>query len=74
MSKSAALDFDALDVGAASAKPFEFELEHPVSDKGLGVFVSVFGPESDEFKNRVRREENRKRHRAFEAKRKARRS
>jgi hypothetical protein len=70
MAKIAAIDFDSLDTAAASEQPYEFELTHPSTKEGLGVFVSVVGPESAEFKNRVRREVNRNRRREFEAKRK----
>lgn len=70
MTKSAALDFDSLDTGAACENPHEFELVHPVDKEGLGVFVSVVGPESAAFKNRVRKEINRDRRKDFEAKRK----
>lgn len=70
MTKATVFDFDTLDTAIACAKPFEFELVHPESDKPLGVFVSVFGPESDVFKNRIRKEENRKRKREFEIARK----
>ncbi len=64
------LDFDTLDTAAACSKPFEFELLHPISEKPLGVFISVYGPESDQFKARVRQEENRQRRRNFESARK----
>lgn len=65
-----ATDFDSLDSGAACEKSYEFELLHPTTDKPLGVFVSVLGPESGAFKNRVRKEVNRDRRRTFEAQRK----
>jgi hypothetical protein len=74
MAKIAAIDFDSLDTAAASEQPYEFELTHPSTKEGLGVFVSVVGPESAEFKNRVRREVNRNRRREFEAKRRTRHS
>jgi hypothetical protein len=63
-------DFDALDTGAACEKSYEFELVHPTNDKPLGVFISTLGPESQAFKNRVRKEVNRDRKRQFEATRK----
>lgn len=63
-------DFDTLDTGAACERNYEFELVHPTNDQPLGVFVSVLGPESQAFKNRVRREVNRDRKRQFEATRK----
>jgi hypothetical protein len=65
-----ATDFDALDTGAACEKSYEFELLHPTTEKPLGVFVSVLGPESNAFKTRVRREVNRDRKRQFEGIRK----
>lgn len=66
----AAIDFDDLDTGLASEKPYEFELVHPASKEPLGVFISVVGPESAAFKAKVRKEVNRDRRRQFEAKRK----
>lgn len=65
-----AIDFDTLDTAAASEKTFEFELVHPGTKKPLGVFLGVIGPESKAFKDRVRREVNRDRRKAFEATRK----
>jgi hypothetical protein len=67
---STATDFDSLDTGAACERSYEFELLHPTTEKPLGVFVSVLGPESQAFKNRVRKEVNRDRKRQFEAQRK----
>lgn len=63
------LDFAALDTAAASEKPYEFELVHPKSKKPLGVFISVVGPESAAFKNKVRKQINRDRIKAFQASR-----
>ncbi len=63
-------DFDDLDTQAASEKPFEFELTRPDNKKALGVFVSVVGPESAAFKNKLRRQINQERRKAFVAERK----
>jgi len=65
-----ALDFDTLDTGAACEKPTEFQLNHPTTKKPLGVFLSVVGPESAAFKNKIRRQINLDRKKAFEAQRK----
>lgn len=43
-------DFAALDLGVAMDKPCEFEITHPHTLEGLGVFVSVVGEESDTFR------------------------
>lgn len=63
-------DFGALDLAALSDKPFEFELEHPETGEGLGVFVSVVGAESETFQRYLRTEGDMLRRKAFEAQRK----
>lgn len=50
----AAGDLSALDTIAACNKPQEFELVHPVSRMGLGVFWSVVGKDSDAYRGRIR--------------------
>ena len=62
-------DFGALDLGAKAETPFEFEIHHPETKEGLGVFVSVIGQESETFLRYVRDEGNAARRRAFEAQR-----
>lgn len=47
-------DLSALDTVAACNKPHEFELVHPVSRVGLGLFWSVVGKDSDVYRSRVR--------------------
>ncbi|WP_022684560.1 hypothetical protein [Sphingobium bisphenolivorans] len=49
-------DFDlaALDTTAACNKPHEFELTHPVSGAGLGVFWSILGKDSTAYRAKVR--------------------
>lgn len=47
-------DLAALDTIAACNKPIEFELVHPVSRVGLGVFWSTLGKDSDIYRGRVR--------------------
>lgn len=49
-------DFDltALDTTAACNKPHEFELVHPVTGDGLGIFISVLGKDSTAYRNKVR--------------------
>lgn len=68
--KPAAFDFTDLDIATAAETPFEFELEHPDTKDGLGVFISVIGAESETFQTYMRQEGNRARKRAFETQRK----
>lgn len=63
-------DFDSLDLAVAAETPFEFELTHPESKEGLGVFVSVIGSESETFQAYIRREANAARLKAFQRQRK----
>lgn len=63
-------DFDSLDLAVASETPFEFELVHPESKQGLGVFVSVIGSESETFQAYIRREANAQRLKNFQRQRK----
>lgn len=70
MKMTKAINFDSLDTAAASETPYEVELVHPATKEPLGVFVSVVGPESAAFKNRIRREVNAERRRGFEMQRK----
>lgn len=67
--KEKPFDFDDLNIGEAAEKPFEFELLHPESKAGLGVFISVIGAESDTFQTYLREEGNRARRKALEAER-----
>lgn len=69
---SGGIDFADMDVAAASETPFEFELKHPATHAPLGVFVSVFGPESAAFKAKIFADQNRERRRIFEQQRKGR--
>lgn len=62
---NAAFNFQSLDLAAAAEKPHEFEVTHPESGEGLGVFLSVIGMESATFQRYVRDEGNRARERAF---------
>ncbi len=64
-----AIDFESLDTEAASEKPQELELVHPGTKKPLGVFLSLLGPDSKAFKDRLRKEVNRDRTREFKAQR-----
>jgi hypothetical protein len=54
MSKVEIADLAALDTVSACNKPQEFELVHPVSRLGLGVFFTVVGKDSDVYRNRIR--------------------
>jgi hypothetical protein len=64
-----AFDSDALDIATAAENPFEFELTNPVTNEGLGVFISVIGSEGDTFQRYLRDESNRARRKSFEAQR-----
>lgn len=70
MSKAKAFDFDELDLEALCDQPFEFEIVHPDSEEGLGVFVSVVGSQSATYQKFLREEQNKQRKDAFEAQRK----
>lgn len=44
--KSAGIDLDAVDVSKSAEAGFEFEVEHPDSGEGIGVFITVRGEEA----------------------------
>ena len=48
------IDLATLDVREACDKPFEFELEHPATKKGIGSFVSILGCESGKIREHER--------------------
>lgn len=54
MSKEEGFDLGALDTKTACNKPFEFEVKHPISGTGLGVFISVLGKDSNAYRAKVR--------------------
>lgn len=54
MTKAVTTDLSALDTISACNKPHEFELVHPVSRTGLGIFWSVVGKDSDVYRNAIR--------------------
>lgn len=64
MSKQAAAtattptDLASLDIVAASDKPARFEIRHPVTNKPLGSFVSVYGRDSTVFRDHIRETQN----------------
>lgn len=60
-----AFNFATLDIATAGENPYEFELVHPDTKDGLGVFVSVISAESETFLRYVREESNRARREAF---------
>jgi hypothetical protein len=60
-----AFDFAALDLASACDTPHEFELKHPQTGDGLGVFISVVGAESATFQAYVRAEGNKARRKQF---------
>jgi len=66
MSKAQAFDFDALDLARETNNPVEIEIVHPATEKGLGVFVSVVGAESEKFQTYMRAEVNKARQDATE--------
>jgi hypothetical protein len=47
-------DLGALDTAVAANKGAEVELLHPVSQKPVGVFIGVFGKDSDIFRQHMR--------------------
>ena len=55
MPKTEFIDLADLDPATACAKGYELELVHPVSERGLGVFITVQGSESEAYQ-RVYRE------------------
>lgn len=61
-------DFATLDLAVATDKPYEFEIRHPVTDDGLGVFVSVIGADSATFQGYMRERVNRARQEALRRK------
>ena len=66
MTKAATtFDFADLDISKAGDRPFEFEINHPQTEKGLGVFVSVVGAESNTFQSYMREEANKVREDAW---------
>lgn len=54
MKKPAITDLSALDTISACNTPKEFELVHPTSRVGLGIFWSVLGKDSDTYRGRIR--------------------
>lgn len=61
MDSKKSMSLNALNLTAASDTPFEFELTHPVTEKGLGVFISVLGDNSEKVKTFTNNEQNRRR-------------
>jgi hypothetical protein len=53
-------DLNDLDVRSAAAEGAEVELYHPVTGKGLSIFVTVVGKDSEDFKD-VQSHQNRRR-------------
>lgn len=62
-------DFDDLDIAVAADNPYEFEIVHPETKDGLGVFISVKGAESETFQRYLREESNKARRKAFQSQR-----
>lgn len=62
-------DLASLDLAQACDNPYEFELEHPATGDGLGIFLSVVGAESATFQAFVRAEGNKARRRRMESER-----
>lgn len=59
------MDFASLDLAVVTEQPHEFELLHPETKEGLGVFVSVIGSESETFQSYMREKANAARLKAF---------
>lgn len=70
MSKQTTIDLAALSPKKKSEEGFEFELLHPVTNEGVGVFITVAGSESDRFRNYVRKQGNEKLRTRFQNQRK----
>lgn len=54
-------DLATLDLAAACDAPFEFELTHPKTGDGVGVFFSIVGHESASFQTYLREQANKAR-------------
>lgn len=65
------LDLAELDLTAACEKGFEFELEHPVTERPLGIFLSIIGSESSHCQSRQRKKANQALNKLLKAQRKA---
>ena len=52
------VDLADFDTGAASDAGTEIELQHPTTKKGLGVFFSVLGKDSQVFRDHVKERAN----------------
>lgn len=48
MTKKKGFDLGSLDTVAACSEPTEFELEHPKTKEGVGIFIKLLGPDSKE--------------------------
>lgn len=46
MSKNTGIDLDEIDVAKSAEVGFEFEIEHPTTGEGIGVFITVRGEEA----------------------------
>lgn len=62
-------DLATLDLAKSADTPFEFELKHPESHEGLGIYVSVIGSESETFNTYMREKANAARLKGFEQQR-----
>lgn len=51
---SKAIDLNDLNTSAASDQGAEFELLHPVTQKPLGIFITVLGKHSEVFRNHIK--------------------
>ncbi len=54
MKKPEITDLNSLDTIAACNKAHEFEVTHPATGVGTGVFISVVGRDSDIYRSRVK--------------------
>src|SRR4051794_5847223 len=52
--KAEAFDLGSLDTIEACNTPAEIEIKHPVTMVGTGVFISVVGRDSDNYRGRIR--------------------
>lgn len=58
MTKAATIDLANIDLAKDCDAGFEFELTHPITKQGLGMFITVLGKESDVFRGLVRKRTN----------------
>jgi len=71
MTKEKAIDLSSLDTATACEKGFELALKHPITNEGLGSFITVVGKDSPTFDAFVKRQSNDRLRRQFQLQRRA---